>query len=148
MKSLTLVRIEGDGTVLTDWPIAPELRDTCTLSADWYKKVGFQPPWVGYFAFDDSECIGACGFKTAPRADGTVEIAYGTVEKHRGKGYAKLMARHLIELARKSDPAALVIAQTLPDGGASCSVLKSLGFTCIGEVQHPEDGTVWEWHLK
>jgi [ribosomal protein S5]-alanine N-acetyltransferase len=57
------------------------------------------------------------------------------------------MGRQLIELARKTDPSVRVTAQTLPTENASTRVLQKLGFTRIGEVNHPEDGLVWEWHL-
>jgi hypothetical protein len=41
----------------------------------------------------------------------------------------------------------MVFAQTLPEENASTAILKKLGFTLVGSVQHPDDGTVWEWEL-
>ena len=45
---------------------------------DYYKKIGYNKPWIGYFAtIDGQEIIGVAGFKGKPK-DGKVEIAYGT----------------------------------------------------------------------
>jgi hypothetical protein len=41
-----------------------------------------------------------------------------------------------------------IVAHTLPQAGASTSILKRLGFECLGELQHPEDGPVWKWRLR
>jgi hypothetical protein len=35
----------------------------------------------------------------------------------------------------------------LPKENASTIILRRLGFTHTGTVQHPEDGEVWEWSL-
>ena len=58
------------------------------------------------------------------------------------------MAGELIQIARQADANIAVFAQTLPAENASTSVLKKLGFTLTGSVQHPEDGLVWEWELR
>jgi hypothetical protein len=34
---------------------------------------------------------------------------------------------------------------TLPELNASGALLKKVGFTLEGCVEHPEDGTVWQW---
>jgi [ribosomal protein S5]-alanine N-acetyltransferase len=101
-------------------------------------------PWVSYLAFDGMDCVDICGFKTAPK-EGSVEIGYGTVKRCEGRGYATEMASRLIELARKAEPDLTITAQTLPEKNASNSVLRKLGFSWVGPVEHPEDGTVWEW---
>lgn len=115
-----------------------------TLS--WYERVGFHPPWVAYVACERGEVIGVCAFKTAPR-QGRVEIAYGTKPGHEGRGVATRMATELIRLAKTQDPQVKIFAQTLPEENASTSLLKKLGFQHLGSVEHPEDGTVWEWEL-
>jgi RimJ/RimL family protein N-acetyltransferase len=58
------------------------------------------------------------------------------------------MASELIRLARDKMPAVTVAAQTLPEENASTSVLKKLRFRLVGNVEHPEDGPVWEWQLS
>lgn len=112
-----------------------------------YSSFGFMRPWLGYFASMDSVCIGTCGFKGPPQ-DARVEIAYFTFSEYEGRGYATSMARALIGKAWEADPELIIAAQTLPSESASTSILKRLGFTLIGSVDHPEDGEVWEWQLR
>ncbi len=129
---------------LPDW--TSRAQEISEMTAALYHSVGFLPPWIGYVALDHDTCVGCCGFKSPPR-DGRVEIAYFTFPEHERLGYATQMARHLITIARAADPPVTVAAQTLPEENASVAILRKLDFTCIGEIQHPEDGTVWEWQL-
>jgi RimJ/RimL family protein N-acetyltransferase len=114
---------------------------------DNYKKKGFQKPWCAYFAVVDGQAVGACAFKT-PVRDGRVEIAYITFPEFEGRGIATQMARKLVEISSRADKTVLVTAQTLPERNASTSVLTKLGFKKVRDVNHPEDGLVWEWELN
>jgi RimJ/RimL family protein N-acetyltransferase len=111
-----------------------------------YERRGYLPPWIGYLAVEGEEVVGTCGFAGPPSA-GEVEIAYFTFPGHEGKGIAKRMARSLLTLTRTAaaQAGAQYIAHTLPQSGPSSSILKALGFSLDGEVQHPEDGLVWKW---
>ena len=62
-------------------------------------------------------------------------------------GIATNMATYLIKVAMEKDKDISIFAQTLPENNASTSILKKLGFKMIGTVEHPEDGSVWEWIL-
>lgn len=84
-----------------------------------------------------SECVREC--------DHRVEIAYFTFAEFERKSYATGMARSLAELALALDPQVIVAAQTLPNESASTTVLRRLGFSVHGTVDHPTDGPVWEW---
>lgn len=112
-----------------------------------YVQHGFEKPWVGYFGVDEGKLTGTCGFKSPPR-DGRVELAYFTFPEFEGQGYATQMAARLIEIAQQVPDAIEVFAQTLPEKNASTHILSKLGFLMIGEVNHPEDGLVWEWSLR
>jgi ribosomal-protein-alanine N-acetyltransferase len=72
-----------------------------------YSSVGYEPPWIGYLAFADETCVGACGFKSPP-ANNRVEIAYFTFPEHESRGVATQMASELIRLAREKLPAVTV----------------------------------------
>ena len=111
-----------------------------------YRVAGYVSPWLGYFALEDSVCIGTCGFKGPPH-NNRVEIAYFTFPEYERRGYATRMARMLVEMARGTDVDVVVAAQTLPRESASTMVLRRLGFVLIGSINHPEDGEVWEWQL-
>jgi tetratricopeptide (TPR) repeat protein len=114
-----------------------------------YKKVadGYEPPWIGYLAIEEDTCVGFCGFKSPPQ-NNRVEIAYFTFPEYESRGVATRMAAELIRMALDKTPAVTVAAQTLPEENASTSVLKKLRFRLVDSVEHPEDGLVWEWHLR
>ena len=104
-------------------------------------------PWGSYLAREGETYVGTCAFKSAPDANGTVEIAYGTFPVYEGRGYATAMAGMLTRIAFEAG-APLVIAHTLPEENASNRGLRRNGFTSAGEVVDPEDGPVWRWEKK
>lgn len=122
----------------------PDCMESLSMTLDFYKRVGFNIPWVSYYAEKDGALVGACAFKGAP-VDGKVEIAYGTFPPYQRQGVAGEMCRKLVELAQKTDPSILITARTLPENNFSTRVLKKNGFNLAGEVDDPEDGIVWEW---
>ncbi len=144
---MQLIPIEQDGSVSQLKAALPDVtRDVLTATARLYEKAGFEPPWIGYLAVEDGVCVGTCAF-TGPPASGRVEIAYYTFPPHEGRGVATRMAQALISVSIATNATVLVTAHTLPEDNASTTVLKRLGFHFAGSVEHPEDGTVWEWHL-
>jgi RimJ/RimL family protein N-acetyltransferase len=118
--------------------------ESCALSAAWYARVGYVPPWVGYFAVTAGITVGGGGFKEAPK-NGRVEIAYFTVPEFEGRGFASRTARALVAIARQADAGLIITAQTLPVENASTAILRKLGFRLDRTIDHPQDGEVWEW---
>ena len=113
----------------------------------YYSKIGFDKPWIGYFAsVDGNEIVGAAGYKGKPK-EGKVEIAYSTFKKFEGHGIGTEICRQLVLLALQSDPGVRITARTLQDGHASIAILKKNGFECTGIVRDEEDGDVLEWEL-
>jgi [ribosomal protein S5]-alanine N-acetyltransferase len=144
---MKLIHISRTGLPGEDIPDLPDAaKEVGAAYVGLYTQVGFVPPWLGYFALDGSDCIGTCGFKSPPVA-GRVEIAYFTFPGFEGRGYATRMAEALIERGRMADMNAIIAAQTLPQESASTAILRRLGFTLVGTIDHPEDGQVWEWQL-
>jgi len=111
-----------------------------------YGRVGFQPPWICYLAYEAERCVGTCGF-TSPPHDNRVEIAYYTFPEDEGRGVATRMASELVKMARNSSRDLIITAHTLPRQGASTAVLRKLAFVHAATREHPEDGTIWEWQL-
>ena len=145
--SFRLVPCEEDGFPADLSLSLPEFaRSACEMSAVWYPKVGYMPPWIGYLSVLEGSVVGGGGFKEPPQ-DGRVEIAYFTAPGFEGRGHATETARVLVTIARETDPALLIAAQTLPEENASTRILRKLGFRLQGSVQHPQDGEVWEWRL-
>ena len=122
----------------------PLCQDTIHMTIDFYKRVGYVEPWIGYYAEENGDIVGSGGFKGQP-INGTVEIAYGTIEKYRNQGIGTAICKLLVELSLKTDPSIEITARTLPEENYSVRVLKKNHFLFIGTVNDPEDGEVWEW---
>lgn len=109
---MELIAITKNGELakplLSTPPTAVEVVDATTKL---YRKVGYQIPWIGYLAFEEGTCVGACGF-TAPPKNNRVEIAYFTFPEHESRGVATRMASQLIGIALDKMPGVLVIAHT------------------------------------
>ena len=114
------------------------------MQQEFYKVIGYEPPWVGYFVQLNEKWVGTCAFKGAPK-NHSVEVAYYTFEPFEGQGIGTEMCRQLVQLAKTTNPEVRVTARTLPEENASTSILRKNGFRFLGAVDDPEDGTVWEW---
>ena len=121
------------------------------LSPDWLARVrtaNHVDPWILGFALVDratADVVGTCGFKGPPGTDGFVEIAYGVVRHHEGKGYATEAAEALVAYAFRTSSVRAVRAHTFSDTNASARVLTKCGFQLVGKVIDPDDGPVWRW---
>ena len=122
----------------------PDCRETLQMSVDYYKKVGYFPPWIGYYALKDGYLVGSAGFKGRPK-NSTVEIAYITFEQYRSNGYGTEICQLLVRLALNTDPTIIVTAHTLPERNYSTRILEKNGFELLGMIMDEEDGEVWEW---
>jgi RimJ/RimL family protein N-acetyltransferase len=125
----------------------PLCRETIYMTVDFFKKVGYKIPWIGYYAKQNEILVGSAAFK-GPPSNGVVEIAYGTFEPHRQKGIGTEICKLLVELALKTDPTIEITARTLPQKNFSSKILQTNGFEFSGIVNDPEDGDIWEWVYK
>ena len=125
----------------------PLCKETLNMTIDFYKKVGFAPPWICYYVAKDGNIVGSAGIKGKP-VNGTIEIAYGTVEQYRRQGIGTQICRLLVGLSLKTDPDVRITARTLPQNNFSTRILEKNNFEFIGIVDDPEDGEVWEWLYK
>ncbi len=142
---MQLISIPRDGNARLSGIALPETATSVIASTvQVYERLGYVEPWVGYLAVEKGNCVGACGF-TSPPVEGVVEIAYFTFPDFEKRGHATRMAQGLISIARESDPSVKIIAHTLMEENASTHILNKLGFAFAGEVDHPEDGRIWEW---
>lgn len=122
----------------------PECNETLAMSVAYYGVIGYQPPWICYYASLHGKLVGSAAFKGAP-ANNRVEVAYSTFESERGKGIGTEMCRLLVELALAAKPDVIITARTLPEENHSTKILRKNSFTFVGIVNDPEDGEVWEW---
>ena len=125
----------------------PLCQESLYMTIDFYKKVGFVEPWIGYYAKQNDDLVGAGAFK-GPPINRTIEIAYGTFEKYRNQGIGAGICKELVDLCLKTDPSITITARTLPEANFSTRILERNNFVLIGTVSDPEDGEVWEWVFK
>lgn len=115
---------------------------------EFYPKIGFVPPWVGYFVVREGRVVGCCGFVGQPK-DGKVEIAYATFQEFEGQGIASFSCSEMLNIAYLNDPTLTVTAKTAPEENASVAILRKNGFVHSGVVQDHEIGDAWLWvHQK
>ncbi|MFD3001467.1 GNAT family N-acetyltransferase [Pontibacter toksunensis] len=142
---MKLIPIEMDDVLNANFNDNPECVVILNVFQEHYKKVGFQKPWIAYFASNDKgEIIGGGGFKGEPK-NGRVEISYGTFKKFEGQGIGTRICQQLVSLALQTEPSISVTARTLPENRASIKILERNGFESIGTVYDDEDGNVLEW---
>jgi RimJ/RimL family protein N-acetyltransferase len=125
----------------------PLCDETLGMCIEFYKKVGFNPPWIGYYIEENGELVGSAAFKGKPISN-TVEIAYSTFDKHQQKGIGTKICKQLVELSLASDPSVRITARTLPEKNYSTRILEKNNFILLGFVTDPDDGEVWEWEYK
>ncbi len=113
---------------------------------DHYDRVGFNPPWIGYFALAGDVVIGGGGF-VGPPNNNRVEIAYHTLPDHQSQGYGTRTAMALIAIARSVQPTLEIYAKTAPEQNPSAAILTRLGFRFIGIAIDHEIGEAWAWLL-
>ena len=126
---------------------SPNCQQLITAMADYYPKIGFNKPWVGYFVFNNNEIVGTGGFTGQPK-DGKVEIAYWTFKEFEGQGIASFTFKELIVISKKTDPTITITAKTAPEHNASTKILRNNGFEFIEIVQDHDIGDAWLWLLK
>ena len=100
-------------------------------------------PWGSYVVQRAGRPIGVAAFKSAPDADGEVEIAYMTFPAYEGRGHATATIAALVEIAEAAG--AFPFAHTLPEENGSNTALRRNNFVYAGDVDDPEDGLVWRW---
>ena len=114
---------------------------------NYYQKIDFNLPWVGYFVVRQNEIVGSCGFTGQPK-EGKVEIAYWTFKEFEGQGIASFSCKELVSISRQTDPTITITAKTAPEYNASTKILQNNGFEFIEIVQDHEIGDAWLWELK
>ncbi len=123
-----------------------DCRQLLDIYEDYYPKVGFYPPWVGYLVMRDGVVVGTCGFTGKP-SGGAVELAYWTFSEYEGQGVASYACRALIEIAKSTDPPVKVTAKTAPEHNVSTKILEKNGFLFSKVVTDEEIGDAWLWTL-
>ena len=125
----------------------PDCRTSLPMTIEFFAKIGYTPPWIGYFARIDDKLVGGAAFKGGPK-EGKVEIAYGTFPAYQRQGIGSEMCRQLVMIALQTNSAIKITARTLEQENYSTRILKKNGFACVGTIWDDEDGTVLEWEYQ
>ncbi len=125
----------------------PDSREILLMTVDYYKIIGFNPPWIGYFARLNEKLVGSAGFKGQP-VDNKIEIAYGIFPGFMQQGIGTEICRQLVMLAQKANPTIIITARTLPENNYSTKILEKNNFKLLGTVWDKDDGDVWEWYYE
>ena len=99
--------------------------------------------WHTFWMFvlkEDKTIVGSACFKGLPDSDGTVEIGYGTNEKHQNKGYTSEAVCSICKWALTQVGVENVVAETEKDNIPSQRVLEKCGFKIYKETA---DGIWW-----
>lgn len=126
-----------------------EFRDTFTPS---YHRWKAHPPLRDWWVYlivhkGDNMLIGSCGYKGEPDSNGYVEIGYEIMESHRKMGLGTETARALVDHAFSHRAVHKVIAHTVREENASCSILQKVGFLHIEDIDDSEEGPLWRWEI-
>ena len=144
---MELVPIDIDESKNAAFMHEAECRSILKVYPDYYKRVGFNRPWIGYFFIDNEVLVGSGGYKGKPR-NGKVEIAYGTFTGHQGKGIGTEICKMLTVLSLQTDPEVRITARTLKDHFASIRILEKNNFEFIGMIWDEDDGEVCEFEYR
>lgn len=122
----------------------PDCLETLDMTIDFFNRIGYNPPWIGYLASLNGELVGAGAFKGKP-VNNKVEIAYGTFPRFQNQGIGTQIANALVQLSLQTDPSVIITARTLPEENYSARILRKSNFILTGTITDPDDGEVWEW---
>jgi ribosomal-protein-alanine N-acetyltransferase len=127
----------------------PEFPEAFAFTADRLAQHPEESEWWMQFFVDAAtgQLLGSGGY-TGPPADRQVEIGYEIAPEFRGRGLGAAAAAALVDRAFASGLVDAAIAHTLPGPNPSTGVLESLGFSRDGEIEDPDEGTVWQWRLE
>lgn len=125
----------------------PDCKETLQMTIDFFNRIGYEPPWTGYYASIDGKLVGSAAYKGKP-VNNKIEIAYGTMPQHQNKGIGTAICKVLVELALQNDANLIITARTLPENNYSTKILKKNHFKLLGTVIDAEDGEVWEWEYE
>jgi ribosomal-protein-alanine N-acetyltransferase len=146
LRSMQLIPIKEHVEENSEFTSHPDCQESIYMCIDFYKKVGYNPPWICYYVQLDNTLVAAAAFKGKPR-DSKVEIAYGTFPQYQQQGIATKIARMLIDLSLQTDPSVRITAQTLKEENYSVRILRKNNFKLIGTAMDDDEGEVWEWEF-
>jgi RimJ/RimL family protein N-acetyltransferase len=130
--------------VPADWP--PRIDDDGEMAREGFKfvqgvleRAPSLQGWWGWWVLlrRPQTLVGIVSPKGPPNGEGTVELSYGIVASHQGKGYATEATKALVDWVCRDPRTRRIVADTLPRLGASIAVMEKCGMSFLGEGSEP-----------
>ena len=145
---LKLIPIPENGIMMEAQFENAAFKDMLHVWKEFYPKIGFNFPWIGYFIQNDANMVvGTCALILEANKQ-RAEISYFTFSEFEGLGIATNACKMLINIARQTNLNIIIFAKTAPEKNASVRILEKNRFIFHKIVTDHEIGEAWEWVLK
>ncbi len=135
-------------TVPEGWPEHPDAYSHALSLLKEQPLLPYSGWWLYLFVHPVLKAVVGCGgFKSAPDADGVVEIGCEIAPAFRRQGFAAEGLCGLIRYAFTRPEVVAVDAHSVPGKGPQAELAKDLGMQRIGEAADPVAGKVWNWRI-
>ena len=135
-------------TVPEQWPEHPQAYSHALSLLKEQPLLPYSGWWLYLFVHPSLKAlVGSGGFKSAPDADGVVEIGCEIAPAFRRQGFATEGLRGLIRYAFTRPEAGAVDAYSMPMKGPQSELAKEVGMKRNGEATDPVAGKVWNWRI-
>ena len=130
------------------WPEHPQAYSQALVLLKEQPLLPYSGWWLYLFVHPVLKALVGCGgFKSAPDAEGVVEIGCEIAPQFRRQGFAAEGLRGLIGYAFTRPEVGAVDAYSLPMKGPQSELARTLGMKRNGEAADPVAGKVWKWRI-
>lgn len=135
-------------TIPAQWPEHPQAyRHALSLLKE-QPLLAYTGWWLYLFICPELKSLVGCGgFKSAPDAEGSVEIGCEIAPAFRRQGFAAEAVRGLIGYAFTRPEVNAVDGYSRPTQCAQSELMRDVGMTRIGEATDEVAGKVWKWRV-
>lgn len=135
-------------TVPEGWPEHPDAYSHALSLLKEQPLLPYSGWWLYLFVHPVLRAVVGCGgFKSAPDADGVVEIGCEIAPAFRRQGFAAEGLCGLIRYAFTRPEVAAVDAYSMPAKGPQAELAKQVGMKRNGEATDPVAGNIWNWRI-
>lgn len=128
--------------LITTYLAGDECRSLWQMRSEQILTTPMDEPWITRFIVDPNVAVpvGLAGFHGAPDDTGMLEIGYRVDPTFRRRGYARRSVETLLAVAQRHEDVQTVRATISPGNTSSIALVKSFGFTEVGDQWDDEDG--------
>ena len=135
-------------TIPEQWPEHPEAYRHAMSLLKQQPLLPHSGWWLYLFINPELKALVGCGgFKSAPDADGVVEVGCEIAPAFRRQGFATEAMRGLVGYAFTRPEVSAIDGYSKPIKCAQSELMRDLGMTRIGEATDKVAGKVWNWRV-